>query len=323
MSFDSTSFDLGVNYPWLRYAEDFGATPAGHCGVSLPETNARVSTDFSHIRDCGATVVRWFLFGDGRGGFTCRDGIPLEPDSYLLEDVAAALQVAEHFGLRICFSLIDYLWLQTPAPNAGSAHRDVLHFAASRQAFLENVLIPLFREFRGHPSLFAWEIANEPEWAIREFHRVGAAKMRIADFRAFAGQLVRAVHEFAEVPATLGSARLMWLRAWSALNLDIYQAHFYPSCEADMGADLSKQLAALPILDKPLWLGELPACDPAHSNYSLLAALNACRNAHLSGAAAWRWTAPDPTAPDAAIGCVQPADLRQWSNSSLAGAHSA
>ena len=38
---------------------------------------------------------------------------------------------------------------------------------------------------------------------------------------------------------------------------------------------------------KPLWLGELPACDPANSNYSLLSALNACRNAHLSGAAAW------------------------------------
>jgi hypothetical protein len=323
MSSDSTSFDLGVNYPWLRYAEDFGGTPAGHCGVSLPETNARVAADFSRIRDCGASVVRWFLFGDGRGGFICRDGIPLEPDSYLLEDVAAALQVAERSGLRICFSLIDYLWLQTLSPTKGSVHRDVLHFSASRQAFLENVLIPLFREFRGHPSLFAWEIANEPEWAIREFHRVRAAKMRIADFRAFAGELVRSVHEFAEVPATLGSARLMWLRAWSALNLDLYQAHYYPSCEADMGADLSKQLAALPNLDKPLWLGELPACDPTNSNYSLLAALNACRNAHLSGAAAWRWTAPEPTASDAGIGCVEPADLRRWSKSGFATAHSA
>jgi len=51
-----------------------------------------------------------------------------------------------------------------------------LQFAAGREGFLHRVLIPMFREFREHPGLFAWEIANEPEWAIREFHRQPAAK---------------------------------------------------------------------------------------------------------------------------------------------------
>jgi len=169
-------FFLGVNYPWANYAEDFGAGPSGHRGLSLPENVARVGEEFARIRDCGAAVVRWFLFADGRGGFVSEKGIPLRPDGFLFADVRAALELAREYQLKICFSLIDYLWLQdrTGKP-AAHANEQVLQFAAGREAFLQRVLIPLFREFREHPALFAWEIANEPEWAIREFHRQPAA----------------------------------------------------------------------------------------------------------------------------------------------------
>ena len=60
---------LGVNYPWANYAEDFGAGPSGHRGLSLPENLSKVTEEFARIRDCGVSVVRWFMFGDGRGGF--------------------------------------------------------------------------------------------------------------------------------------------------------------------------------------------------------------------------------------------------------------
>ena len=306
-------FSLGVNYPWANYAEDFGAGPSGHRGLSLPENLSRVAEEFARIRDCGASVVRWFLFADGRGGFLSEKGIPARPDEFLFADVRAALELAKRSELKLCFSLIDYLWLQdrTGKPPEHS-NEQVLQFAAGREAFLHRILIPMFREFREHPALFAWEIANEPEWAIREFHRQPAAKMHYADFRAFAEEIAQAVHEFAGVPVTLGSASLAWVRAWSELGLDIYQAHYYPVQDPSGKSGLARQLACLPSLDKPLWLGELPAADDHASSYSLKSALTECRDAGLLGAVIWRWTAPEKTGTDAHLGRVNPEILSAW-----------
>ena len=268
---------------------------------------------FSVIRECGVSVVRWFLFADGRGGFETEQGIPRRPDQFLLNDIAAALRLAENHELKLCFSLIDYRWLQerfhslTPSANAR-----VLQFAAGREAFLQNILIPIFNEFRAHPALFAWEVANEPEWAIHEFHRDAAAKLRLSDFRAYAAEIVQAIHEFGHVPATLGSARLLWLRAWSELHLDFYQAHYYPGSELDTDTKFHDLLAVADSLDKPLWLGELPARDPSSPGYSLENALTHCRKAGLYGAAIWRWTQPEPSGTDTHIGAIEPAVLQAW-----------
>ena len=308
-----TPFLLGVNYPWLDYAGDFGGSPRGHFGVVSTEKFERVKNDFEQMRECGVRVVRWFLFGDGRGGFLAKDGIPQKTDDLLLKDLDAALRLAQASEIQLCFSLIDFLWLQDRGtPETKDSNEHILQYAAGREAFLQNVLVPIFSEFRGHPSLFAWEVANEPEWAIHEFHRAPAAKMPLADFRAFAAEVVDAIHEFGHSSATLGSARLLWMRAWSELKLDFYQAHYYPSTELETGQTLSQQLAPLAALDRPLWLGELPAHDTNTANYSLEGALTQCRQASLSGAAVWRWTTPTPTDSDVAIGKANPEVLRAW-----------
>jgi hypothetical protein len=103
----------------------------------------------------------------------------------------------------------------------------------------------------------------------------------------------------------------MWVRAWSEIGLDFYQAHYYPSAERDAG-DLATQLAALPELDKPLWLGELPAQDPGSPEYSLETALRVCFEAQLYGAAVWRWTGSEQMGTDFPLGQVQAAALRSW-----------
>lgn len=313
---ENTPFSLGVNYPWRKYAQDFGCTNGEHQGISRADALESVGREFAQIREAGATIVRWFVFGDGRGGFLAENGIAQKADEFLIADVAAALRLAESHRLKLCLSLIDHLWLQDHGGKRPShAHEHALHFAAGREAFLQNVLISLFTEFRGHPALFAWEIANEPEWAIREFHSGAEAKLHFADFRAYAGEIARAVHEYGKSAVTLGSARLLWVRAWTELGLDYYQAHYYPAGERDTRRNLAQQLEALEPLDRPLWLGEIPARDPSDPRYSLPHALEICQSAGLCGAAIWRWTQPEAEGTDVAFGRIDPGELLTWKES--------
>jgi len=313
----SSSFFLAVNYPWLDYGCDFGRSPWGYSGLASLHTRDVVAADFARIRSSGVSLVRWFLLCDGRSGIRYESGIPAGPDEFLFTDVAAALDLALRSGLQICFSLFDFLWLQTPdASDPTFPGRAALQFAGGREALLRNILVPLFREFRAHPALFAWEIVNEPEWAIPEFQPSQKAALSFANARSFFSEVAQAVREEARVPVTLGSARFEWLRAWSEMGLDLLQAHYYPQLERDRELSLSQQLGLLSDLAQPLWLGELPARDPASPEYSLTEALTACRDAGLAGAGIWRWRPPEPAGPDVAFGIVEPETLLAWSRRS-------
>ena len=309
-------FFLAVNYPWLAYGADFGRSPWGHNGVSQKSARAAVAADFAAIRSAGVSLVRWFLLCDGRSGIRYENEVPAGPDEFLFADVAAALDLATQSNVRIYFSLFDFLWLQTPERTAGAAKgafpgRNALQFAGGRAALLQRILIPLVREFRAHPALFAWEIVNEPEWAIPEFRRSGKANLPVADARAFFAEIAGAIHQESRgIRVSLGSARLQWVRAWSKIGLDHLQAHYYPQLERDQ--PLSQQLAELASLAQPLWMGELPANDPSSPDYSLAAALAACRDAGLYGAGIWRWRPPEPGGSDLAFGSVQPEILSAW-----------
>jgi len=313
-------FFVAVNYPWLVYGADFGRSPWGYSGVASEQSRATVAADFASIRSSGVSVVRWFLLCDGRSGVRYEKGIPVGPDDMLFADVAAALDIATQSNLRICFSLFDFLWLQTPNPKTQAADaaaifpgRNALQFAGGREALLQRVLIPLFREFRGHAGIFVWEIVNEPEWAIPEFQRSSNATLPFADAHAFFEEIAQAIHEESGgVPATLGSARLQWLRAWSEIGLDLLQAHYYPQLEKDQDRSLAAQLEEFTNLAEPLWLGELPARDPSLSHYSVEAGLTACREAGLAGAGIWRWRPPEPGGSDVAFGAVRPEMLSAW-----------
>jgi len=307
-------FFLAVNYPWLSYGRDFGVSPWGYSGVAVPESRDAVAIDFARIRSSGTSVVRWFLLCDGRSGIRYENGIPAGPDDSLFNDVAAALAIASDAGLQVCFSLFDFLWLTIPdKPDPAFPGRAALQFAGGREALLQKILVPLLRQFRRHPALFAWEVVNEPEWAIPDFQRSAQAALPLADARAFFADVASAIREEAQVPATLGSARLSWMRAWSEIGLDQLQAHYYPQTERDQSQSFAEQLASLANLALPFWIGELPAHDPGTPGYSLEAALCATQAAGAAGAGVWRWRPPEEGGGDVAFGFVQPETLLAWS----------
>ena len=311
----SRDFLLAVNYPWLTYGADFGGRPGATPGSHLSRVGSRSRRLQSHffLGCAGRPLVPSC---DGRSGIRYENGIPVGPDDLLFTDIAAALELARQSNLRICFSLFDFLWLETLAAEEAASFpgRNALQFPGGREALLEHVLIPLFREFRGHRALFAWEIVNEPEWAIPEFQRSPGATLPFAEAHAFFAEIAQAIHEESGgIPVTLGSARLA-----SASRLERNRpgpaagSTHYPQLEKDQNLSLAAQLAGFTDLSEPLWLGELPARDPAVRNYSLEAALAACREAGLAGAGIWRWRPPEPAGSDVAFGSVEPERLSAW-----------
>ena len=188
----------------------------------LYEAQQNVANEFAQIQQSGAAIVRWFLFGDGRGRLPRGKGNRQKPDDFLFADVVAVLRLAQQHQLKLCFSLIDFLWLQEhKGKRPAHSHEHVLHFAAGRIVFT-NILIPLFQEFRGHPALFAWEIANEPEWAIHEFHQ--PPPQPLCAFRIFEPtppKFPEPSMNSATCPShILGPRDLSGLRAWIDLALD-------------------------------------------------------------------------------------------------------
>jgi hypothetical protein len=100
---------LGVNYPWLHYGHDFGVTAWGHDGVSFSKSKGIVEADFAYLQSQGVHVVRWFLFGDGRGSPEFgADGAAVGFDEYFYPDLDATLDIAQKHSIYLILVLLDY-----------------------------------------------------------------------------------------------------------------------------------------------------------------------------------------------------------------------
>ena len=113
----------GCNYPWstdgasVYYGMDFGASVWGsHTGVST--RRPQIAADFAQMASLGFTVVRWFVFADGRSGIEYDDrGLPAGPDSHLFTDLDAALSIARDVDIRLVLVLLDHRWMFEGIPD--------------------------------------------------------------------------------------------------------------------------------------------------------------------------------------------------------------
>jgi hypothetical protein len=250
-------FLLGVNYPWnpvLNYGLSFGGRPntfdsqgrpVFSKGISDPIILKAFQNDMAEVRECNISVVRMWMFFDGRGGivFNVNNGQPQEPAAlgpHTLDDIRAVLTVAKTHNLFVVFSLLNHDWSFKPRvidekiPRwKGGGHGQVLLRPDWQQALLENVFKKIF-EAKGvarHPNLLAYEFMNEPEWIVRE---LGARtqQMEKADmvpspikepkgfkqFLSFVAEVRDRVHD-AGARFTISSNRLGWAHHW----LDVLQ----------------------------------------------------------------------------------------------------
>lgn len=284
----------GCNYPWstdgqtVFYGLDFGANVWGsHLGVST--RRKAIARDLAGIAALGFTVVRWFVFGDGRAGIVYDDrGLPAGLDAHFFVDLDAALECARAADVRIDLVLLDHRWMfsglahtladpvtgltyeaELPEGRAG-----VLLAPAGRDALFDHIVRPMVRRFGPSgaradlgPAVLAYEFMNEPDFVVEEWERDLSPRvrrpLRFEQLAALVSRLSQVVHaEHSTALTTIGAARLHNLWAWDdeALGLDLLQVHSYPDASGpDAGADVLGTPAAALGVGRPVIIGECPA----------------------------------------------------------------
>ncbi|MFC1643033.1 endo-1,4-beta-glucanase [Myxococcota bacterium] len=166
-------FALGINYAWRDFGADFGGLEAW----SLPGISGAMATynaDLARMKANGASVVRWWMFPDLRGDAVGldADGVPSGLSANAVADIVAALELAQRNDLYLALTLFSFDAFRA-SRDEGDVHipglSEIVRDAASRQALIENVVRPVAQTVAENPyasRLLAWDVINEPEWAV-------------------------------------------------------------------------------------------------------------------------------------------------------------
>lgn len=256
----TTPFLTGVNYPWHSYGRDFGMSAWGHNGVSEPSSRQAVEADFSYLESMNVKVVRWFLFCDGRSGLVYgADGKVIGLDAKVFDDIDAALEIAARHRIAIVFVLVDFHLLNHARMVNGvqaGGRAQLIADNQLRRSLLDNAFLPVLERYGKRREIFAWEIINEPEWAM-QVHRVPPATVQqigSAPMLDFAKEAAALVHDKASQKVTLGSASSAFLMLWEKVGLDFLQVHHYRTLGPLTIKSASSYKTNLPIV-----VGEFPS----------------------------------------------------------------
>ena len=301
-------FVVGANLPWIGYGQDFGASvwqPRG--GLARPERRDGMRRALLELADSGASLVRWWLLGDGRVGLReDGDGRIRGLDDRFFPDVDAALEALRDAGLRVQFVLTDFLWLGAPRRVDGvrlGGRREHVRDPGLRARLLEHVFAPVAERYGRETAIAGWDLMNEPEWATLALGtldpRQSVSRRQMREYLADVGSVFRGR---ATQPLTVGLASARWLSLVDGLDLDEAQVHWYETL--DPVSTLARPVERLG-LGRPVALGEFPTRGASLSPAEIL---RIAREAGYSAALAWSALAVDRATDPRACRLA----LRQW-----------
>jgi hypothetical protein len=252
----TSSFWLGLNFPWWNYGTDFGT---GGWGKFTDWAN--LETQMAIMRSQGVRMIRWWVFADGRYApdFNA-DGTVSGLDSFVLADLDKAMALAAKYNLYLMLAVTDAN-IVGPGSSDGAVqmggHGVLITNAAVRQTYLDRALKPLLQHVAASPYakyVAAYDVMNEPELQVQGFW---GSQFTRDQMKGFLADCVNYIHLYGGgAYATVGSAMPGWASAWAGIGQDVYQVHWYPGF--DNGAPFMSSLptAASLGLDKPVIVGE-------------------------------------------------------------------
>ena len=259
------SFIVGGNWRIIEYGQNFGTTGWFPWGNGVSKHRGFVATRLSIFRQAGITVVRVGLLDDGRSVLD-RDGSVVGFNQTFRADVATLLDLAAQNNIRVEFVLMDYLIAGKPEEVDGVWVRgrgNVIEDVQVRAGFVQNFLDPFLSEFGKYPSIFGFDIINEPEWIVSLADGGGWETVTDLSCKAVRPVSGQSLQDFIKLcvsrirvhapgkPVTVGVS-CKYLGLSQGLGLDYLAPHFYPW----MG-DLSENLSQIP-QDKVWMIEEFP-----------------------------------------------------------------
>jgi hypothetical protein len=265
-------FMYGVNYPWGNFGADFGGVSTwGQQGVSVDTSSYRAH--FADLSDAGVSVVRWWVFPVfwGEGVQFDADERPTGLGGTAVEDLRAALTLAREHDLYLMLCLFSFDNFETSHDESGIRVTGIMPMvveADRRAALLENVVRPLAQTVATSPDadrLIAWDVINEPEWAMYgpstygdpDFEgETGRPNVTHAEMETFLADVIEVLRDETDALVSVGGAAAKWSQAWTALDLDFYQVHIYDWVNDWWPYSLSP--AEIGLDDRPVVMGEFP-----------------------------------------------------------------
>ncbi len=294
-------FLYGINYAWRNFGADFGGIEAwGQPGVSTAPTP--VLDDLKDMRAHGVRVVRWWIWPDFRG-----DAIEVDNGGYVvglggtaLADMQAALELAEQADVYLMPCLFSFDAFR-PGQDMGGiwvpGMTGMVTDADKQQTLLDVAVRPLIEAAAQSPyshRVLAWDVINEPEWALWGQNPYGDPPYDpIGDLQpvsheqmeAFLAATIAVIREHSTAPVTVGAAAFKWARAWHQLDLDFDQFHMYDWVDEFWPYDQPPGSYGLD--DRPVVMGEFYLTGVGGDDYATV--VDSWLQTGYAGALGWQY----------------------------------
>ena len=293
-------FMYGVNYAWQNFAGDFGGiTQFSQPGVA---GNPEVETTLRTFAQNGVSVVRWWMWPDFRGDGVQTDsnGTATGLGGTALADLEAALALAEKYDLYLMLTIFSFDNFGVDLAENRSLYA-IARDPAKRAALVDNVVRPFARaaaESSHADRLIAWDVINEPEWAVTGASLYGGDEafdpqddldaLTHTEMETFLSDVIAGLRAESGALITVGGTAMKWKSAWSMLDLDFYQFHMYDWINMYWPYDRSP--SEYGVAAKPVVMGEFPPAGLDSGAISYRNLIDSWYADGYAGALAWRDT---------------------------------
>jgi hypothetical protein len=300
-------FMYGVNYAWHNFSADFGGIASwGQEGVS--QNVSAFKHDLQEIKNNGANVVRWWLWPDFKGDgvrFDWEDDTPLGLGGTAIADIQKALEIADELDIYFIFCIFSHNSFRPSEIAYGRwvpGMKPILTDSYKRSQLMETVVKPLAQIVGNSPyagRMIVWDVINEPEWAITGSNPYGddpyapmsdLETLTHSEMEAFIEEVIFILRSESSSLITVGGAAASWKNAWTNIDIDFYQIHWYNRIGINQDYPCDTNVSAYG-LDKPIIIGEFPLCSGVEEYDKIV---NSWWGNGYAGALSWSYTDREP-----------------------------